>query len=102
MEATVTPINTGESLFGLEEGFRPLIENNAVDIIHVDRYRRAPSAKSKRRSYPILRPCTGFRPPSTSPGSPVGCMAAVHMISDAQDSWRWRTTQWISHGGATW
>src|ERR1035441_8430990 len=31
-EATVTPINTGESLFGLEEGFRPLIENNAVDI----------------------------------------------------------------------
>ena len=32
-EATVTPINTGESLFGLEEGFRPFIENNAVDII---------------------------------------------------------------------
>ena len=35
-ESTVTPINTGESLFGLEEGFRPLIENLAVDIIHTD------------------------------------------------------------------
>jgi L-alanine-DL-glutamate epimerase-like enolase superfamily enzyme len=29
-EATVTPINTGESLFGLEEGFRPLIENTCA------------------------------------------------------------------------
>ena len=35
-DSTVTPINTGESLFGLEEGFRPLIENNAVDLIHPD------------------------------------------------------------------
>jgi L-alanine-DL-glutamate epimerase-like enolase superfamily enzyme len=30
-EATTTPINTGESLFGLEEGFRPFIENRAVN-----------------------------------------------------------------------
>jgi L-alanine-DL-glutamate epimerase-like enolase superfamily enzyme len=36
-EATTTVINTGESLFGLEEGFRPLIENLAVDMIHPTR-----------------------------------------------------------------
>jgi len=35
-ESTTTPICTGESLFGLEEGFRVLIENRAVDIIHPD------------------------------------------------------------------
>jgi L-alanine-DL-glutamate epimerase-like enolase superfamily enzyme len=35
-EATTTPIATGESLFGLEEGFRDLIDHRAVDIIHPD------------------------------------------------------------------
>ena len=28
-ESTTTPINTGEDIFGLEEGFQPLIDNHA-------------------------------------------------------------------------
>ena len=33
---TSTPLLTGEDAFGLEEGFQPLIDNRAVDIIHAD------------------------------------------------------------------
>ena len=35
-EATSTPVNTGEDIFALEDGFRPLIDNHAVDVIHPD------------------------------------------------------------------
>jgi L-alanine-DL-glutamate epimerase-like enolase superfamily enzyme len=35
-QATTTPLNTGEYAFGLKEGFRPLLDNRAVDLIHPD------------------------------------------------------------------
>ena len=35
-ENTTTPVLTGEQAFGLEEGFRDLIDNHAVDLIHPD------------------------------------------------------------------
>jgi L-alanine-DL-glutamate epimerase-like enolase superfamily enzyme len=35
-EATTTPQCTGEYGFGLKEAFRPLLDNHAVDLIHVD------------------------------------------------------------------
>ena len=82
-EATVTPINTGESLFGLEEGFRPLIENNAVDLIHVDPLSSGAIRESKRisdfASMYAIQTAIHFA------GSPVGCMASVHMISTLKD-----------------
>jgi len=82
-EATVTPINTGESLFGLEEGFRPFIENNAVDIIHVDPLSSGAIRESKRIS--DFASMYGIQTAIHFAGSPVGCMAAVHMISTLKD-----------------
>lgn len=82
-ESTVTPINTGESLFGLEEGFRPLIENNAVDIIHVDPLSAGGMRESKRISE--FASMYGIPTAIHFAGSPVACMACVHMISTLKD-----------------
>ena len=82
-DSTVTPINTGESLFGLEEGFRPLIENNAVDLIHPDPLTSGAIRETKRISdYASM---FGIQTAIHFAGSPVGCMAAVHMISTLKD-----------------
>ena len=35
-ESTITPTQTGEDIFGLEGGFKELIDNHAVDIVHPD------------------------------------------------------------------
>ena len=82
-ESTVTPINTGESLFGLEEGFRPLIENNAVDIIHPDPLTSGGIRETKRIA--DFASMYGIPTAVHFAGSPVGCMAAVHMISTIKD-----------------
>ena len=82
-ESTTTPINTGESLFGLEEGFRPLIENNAVDIIHPDPLTSGAIRETKRIS--DFASMYGIPTAVHFAGSPVGCMAAVHMISTLKD-----------------
>ena len=82
-EATTTPINTGESLFGLEEGFRPLIENRAVDIIHPDPLTSGAIRETKRiADYASMY---GIPTAVHFAGSPVGCMAAVHIISTIKD-----------------
>jgi L-alanine-DL-glutamate epimerase-like enolase superfamily enzyme len=82
-EATTTNINTGESLFGLEEGFRPLIENRAVDIIHPDPLTSGAIRETKR----IADYASLFAIPTAVhfAGSPVGCMASVHMIATIKD-----------------
>ena len=82
-ESTTTPINTGESLFGLEEGFRPLIENNAVDLIHIDPLSSGAIRESKRIS--DFASMYGIQTAIHFAGSPVGCMASVHMISTLKD-----------------
>jgi L-alanine-DL-glutamate epimerase-like enolase superfamily enzyme len=82
-EATTTPINTGESLFGLEEGFRRLIDNDAVDIIHPDPLTSGGLRETKRISdYASL-----YAIPTAVhfAGSPVGCMACVHMVATFKD-----------------
>lgn len=35
-DSTTTPILTGENAFGLKEGFKDLLENRALDVIHPD------------------------------------------------------------------
>ena len=82
-ESTVTPINTGESLFGLEEGFRPLIENNAVDIIHPDPLTSGGIRETKRIA--DFAAMYGIPPAVHFAGSPVGCIASVHMISTIKE-----------------
>ena len=82
-EATTTPIITGESLFGLEEGFRPFIENRAVDIIHPDPLTSGALRETKRiADYASLY---GIPTALHFAGSPVGCMASVHMVATIKD-----------------
>ena len=82
-EATTTPINTGESLFGLEEGFRDLIENEAVDIIHPDPLTSGGIRETKRiGDYAAMH---GIQTAIHFAGSPVGCMASVHMAATLKD-----------------
>ncbi len=77
--ATVTPIATGESLFGLEEGFRDLISNRAVDIIHPDPLTSGAIRETKRIA--DFAEMHGVQTAIHFAGSPVGCMASVHMAA---------------------
>ena len=82
-EATTTPIATGESLFGLEEGFRHLIDNRAVDIIHPDPLTAGGIRETKRiADYAAMN---GIRTAIHFAGSPVGCLASVHMAATLKD-----------------
>jgi L-alanine-DL-glutamate epimerase-like enolase superfamily enzyme len=82
-ESTTTPIATGESLFGLEEGFRDLIENRAVDIIHPDPLTSGAIRETRRiADYASMY---GVQVAIHFAGSPVGCMAAVHMAATIKD-----------------
>jgi L-alanine-DL-glutamate epimerase-like enolase superfamily enzyme len=82
-DSTTTVINTGESLFGLEEGFRPFIENLAVDLIHPDPLTSGAIRETKRISdYASM---FGIPTAVHFAGSPVGCMASVHMIATIKD-----------------
>jgi len=78
-ESTSTPIATGESLFGLEEGFQSLIENRAIDIIHPDPLTSGAIRETKRiADYAEMH---GVQTAIHFAGSPVGCLASVHMAA---------------------
>ncbi len=82
-ESTITPIATGESLFGLEEGFKAFIDNRAVDIIHPDPLTAGAIRETKRiADYASLH---GIPTAVHFAGSPVGCMACVHMVATIKD-----------------
>lgn len=77
--ATTTPILTGEDIFGLEEGFKPLIDNRAVDVIHPDPETSGALIETKRiADYADQH---GIPTAVHFAGSPVGCMASVHMAA---------------------
>jgi len=77
--ATTTPILTGEDTFGLEEGFKPLIDNRAVDVIHPDPETSGALIETKRiADYADQH---GIPTAVHFAGSPVGSMASVHMAS---------------------
>jgi L-alanine-DL-glutamate epimerase-like enolase superfamily enzyme len=82
-ESTSTPINTGESLFGLEEGFRDLIENRAVDIIHPDPLTSGAIRETKRIG--DFAAMHGVEVALHFAGSPVGCLASVHMAATLKE-----------------
>lgn len=82
-ESTTTPIATGESLFGLEEGFKALIDNRAVDIIHPDPLTSGAIRETKRiADYAAMN---GIQTAIHFAGSPVGCLASVHMAATLKD-----------------
>jgi len=73
--AVSTPVLTGEDIFGVD-GFRELIENEAIDLIQPD-----PETSGAIRETALL---AGYADEHGIPtvfhfaGSPVGCMASVH------------------------
>jgi len=73
----------GEGLFGLEEGFQPFIDNHAVDIIHPDPLTSGAIRETKRISeYASIH---GIQTAIHFAGSPVGCMACVHLVATIRD-----------------
>ena len=81
--ASATPQAIGESLFGLEEGFKAFIDNRAIDIIHPDPLTSGAIRETKRiADYASLH---GIPTAVHFAGSPVGCMASVHMVATIKD-----------------
>lgn len=78
-DATTTPTLTGEDAFGLEEGFQNLLDNQAVDIIQPDAETSGALRETKRiADYADLH---GIPTVLHFAGSPVGCMASVHLAA---------------------
>ena len=75
-DATVTPLAMGESLFGLEEGFKAFLDNDAISIIHPDPGTSGQCRETKRiGDYANER---GVPVAVHMAGSPLGTMGAVH------------------------
>ena len=82
-QATLVPLALGESLFGLEEGFRDFIDNRALDIVHPDLLTAGGLRETKRiADYASMN---GTPTACHFVASPVGCMATVHMIATIKD-----------------
>jgi hypothetical protein len=95
--ATSTPLATGESLFGLEEGFRNFIENRAVSILHGS----DPGAIRETQTH--RRICLHVRDFNRRPllPAPRRLHGVRHMIATIMTPSRWRTMRSIFHGGTT-
>jgi L-alanine-DL-glutamate epimerase-like enolase superfamily enzyme len=81
---TSTPLLTGEDAFGLEEGFQPLIDNRAIDIIHADHGTSGGCRETKRiadYAYDRERIPTAIH----MAGSPLATIAAVHTAATLDD-----------------
>ena len=75
---TTTPILTGEMAFGVE-GFRELIENQAVDIIHPDYVFSGGMLEIKRiADYAAAH---SIKTAIHLPGSPIGMIAMAHVAA---------------------
>ncbi len=75
-DATTTPILTGEDIFGLDDGFRPLIEHRAVDAIHPDIETSGGLYETKRIA--DAAEAAGILVAMHHAGSPVGGYAGYH------------------------
>jgi L-alanine-DL-glutamate epimerase-like enolase superfamily enzyme len=74
--ATTTKIGTGEDAFGLEEAFKDLIDNYAVDVVHPDPGTSGACLETKRIADYAYK--HGISTMVHMAGSPVGTMAAAH------------------------
>jgi len=74
--ATTTKLATGEDAFGLEEGFKPLIDNKALHVVHIESGTAGACRETKRiADYAYER---GIDTAIHMAGSPVGSMASAH------------------------
>ena len=80
---TTTPILTGEQAFGLEEGFKDLIDNRAVDIIHPDYVASGGFREIKRIA--DYAGANGIPTAIHHPGSPIGQIAMAHLSATLSD-----------------
>jgi L-alanine-DL-glutamate epimerase-like enolase superfamily enzyme len=78
-ENTTTPVLTGEQAFGLEEGFRDLIQNYAVDLIHPDYIGSGGLLEIKRIA--DFAAAHGIPTVLHMPGSPIGQIAMAHLAA---------------------
>ncbi len=74
--ATQTPVLTGEDIFGLEGGFKELLENRAVDAIHPDIETSGGLLETKRIADYAEE--YGVRIAMHQAGSPIGAFAGYH------------------------
>jgi L-alanine-DL-glutamate epimerase-like enolase superfamily enzyme len=82
-ENTTTPILTGEQAFGLEEGFKDLIDNHSVDLIHPDYVASGGMREIKRISDYASQ--QGIKTVIHQPGSPIGALAMAHLAATLTD-----------------
>ncbi len=75
-EATQTPVLTGEDIFGLEGGFKDLLDNRAVDAIHPDIATSGGLLETKRIA--DHAELCGVAIAMHHAGSPIGGFAGYH------------------------
>ena len=75
-EATVTPVLTGEDIFGLQGGFQALLDNRALDAIHPDIETSGGLLETKQIADCAER--CGIRVAMHHAGSPIGGFAGYH------------------------
>ncbi len=83
MSMTSTPLAMGESLFGLEEGFKNFLDNRAISIIHPDPGTSGQCRETKRIA-DYAAQC-GIPTAIHMAGSPLGTMGAVHTVATIED-----------------
>jgi L-alanine-DL-glutamate epimerase-like enolase superfamily enzyme len=76
------PVCTGENLYGLS-GFRPIIEAQACDGVHIDIPKSGGLLESKRIS--DMAALYGIFTAAHNPASPVGTIASAHAASAMRD-----------------
>jgi L-alanine-DL-glutamate epimerase-like enolase superfamily enzyme len=74
--ATTTKLATGEDAFGLEEGFKPLIDAKALDVVHVESGTAGGCRETKRIG--DYADAAGIETAIHMAGSPVGSLACAH------------------------
>jgi len=77
--ATTTPTLTGEALFGLEEGYKPLIDNEAVNYLHPDVTCSGGMLECKRIA--DYAAATGMQCAVHMANSPIGQLASAHFAA---------------------
>jgi len=81
-DATSTPLGGFESLFGLEEGFKPFLDNEAISVIHPDPGTSGQCRETKR----ICDYAGQYGIPTAihMAGSPLGTLGAVHTVATVE------------------
>ena len=85
-ESTTTPTQTGEDIYTLEEGFKELIDNHAVDIVHPDPNTAGGILETKRIGDYAAANGVGFMHHHAA--GPVSFLGAVHSAA-ATENFLW-------------